>query len=227
MVTFEVFEKEMQSGVRIDLQNDEVRTEAGALYYMRGSIEMDAKMPTVGGMFKSMLTKEKAVRPTYKGTGEIYLEPSFGTFTIFELDGSQEWVLDKGAYYASEMSVNVEMFTNKAIQGLFSGEGFFQTKVSGTGKVVVSSQGPLEKIELTNDKLVVDGSFAVARTAGLEYRVQKASKGLFGSVISGEVFVNTFTGSGTVYIAPAPHRFMYLQNSFAGIMTALSARKGS
>ena len=225
MVKFELIEKEMRNLVKVTLENDSVRTEAGAMYYMKGPIEMTStQMGGVGGMFKSMLSGESIVRPVYEGTGELYLEPSYGVFTIFDLEG-EEWILDKGAYYASEMSVEVGVFTNKAISGMFSGEGFFQTKVSGSGKVVVSSQGPLETVELNNDKLVVDGKFAVARTGNLEYRVQKASKGLFSTVISGEGLVNTFTGTGKVLLAPVAHRFSYLEGQFGSIMTALSSQK--
>lgn len=225
MVKFETVEKEMRNMVKITLENDTVRTEAGAMYYMKGGIEMaKADMGGIGGIFKSMMSGESIVRPTYEGTGELYLEPSYGVFTIVDLAG-EEWILDKGAYYASEMSVEVGIYTNKAISGLFSGEGFFQTKVSGSGKVVIASQGPLEEVELNNDKLVVDGRFAVARTGNLEFRVQKAAKGLFSSVISGEGFVNTFTGTGKVLLAPVPHRFSYLEGQFGSILTALASGK--
>jgi len=87
-----------------------------------------------------------------------------------------------------------------AINALFSGEKWFQTVVTGTGKVIIISAGPLEKIELNNETLVVDGSCSVARTSGVELKVQKSAKSIFSSIISGEGWVNSFTG--TVLIAP-------------------------
>ena len=216
MVTFEIEKKENQRLVRIDLNNDAVRIEAGAMYYMLGKITIQAKTPSMGGMFKSMLTSESIVRPVYRGTGQLYLEPTFGEFTIFDL-GGEEWILDKGAYYASEMSVNVEIFTNKAISGMFSGEGFFQTKVAGKGKVVICSRGPLEKIELKNDKLVVDGSFAVARTGNIDFRMEKATKGFLSTAASGEGIDNTFIGTGTVLIAPVPYNHAYIESQFSSL----------
>ena len=215
-VHFSIEEKEMLKMVKVEMQNATIRCEAGAMYYMLGNLEIESKMPSAGGLLKSMVTKETAFKPTIKGTGTVYLEPSFGMFTILELNNEQ-WILDKGAYYASEMGIEVGMWTNKAVSGLFSGEGFFQTQVSGTGKVIVVSNGPLEEIVLNNDKLVVDGSFAVARTAGIQFTVNKATKGLFSSWTSGEGIVNTFTGTGKVLIAPAANRYVSLMNYLGSI----------
>ncbi len=100
---------------------------------------------------------------------------------------------------------------------MFSGEKWFQTIVAGTGKVVITSAGPLEEIELTNDKLIVDGAFAVARTSGIELKVAKATKGIFSTVISGEGIVNTFSGTGKVLIAPVDNYFNTLIHSIRSI----------
>lgn len=223
MLQFDVVTKENARLVKITMDNDQVRLEAGAMYYMQGNLELDAQMPSVGGFLKSLVTSEKAVRPVCKGTGVLYLEPSYGEFTIFDMAG-EEWILDKGAYYASEMGVEVTAEVNKALTGFFSGEGFFQTKVRGSGKVVVHSYGPLERIDLTNDKLVVDGSFVVARSASLNFEVSKATKGIFSTLISGEGLVNTLTGTGSVYICPVQNLNSFLKNELGGLRSLLSAK---
>ena len=210
-VTFEVEEREFLKMVRVDLQNSAFRYESGGMYYMRGNLELEANLPSAGGFLKSMVTKEHAVKPVIRGSGTVYLEPTFGEFTVLDLKG-EEWILDKGAYYASEMGIEIGVFTNKAFSSLFSGEGFFQTRINGYGKVVIISNGPLELVELNNDKLVVDGSFAVARTAGINLSVAKAAKGMFSSWTSGEGIVNTFTGTGKIYIAPVANRYITLFN---------------
>ncbi len=213
---FEVVEKEMLKFVKVELDNSALRYESGGMYYMQGNLELEANIPTAGGFLKSMVTKEHAVKPLIRGTGTVWLEPAFGEFTIVDLKG-EEWILDKGAYFASEMNVEIGSFTNKSLSGLFSGEGFFQTKVSGFGKVVIYSNGPLEMVELNNGKLVVDGSFAVARQASVQLSVARASKGIFGSMISGEGIVNTFTGTGKILIAPAANRYVTMINYLSSI----------
>jgi uncharacterized protein (AIM24 family) len=208
-VKFEVEEKEFLKMVRVELQNSAFRYESGGMYYMRGSLELEANLPSAGGFLKSMVTKEHIVKPVIRGSGTVYMEPTFGEFTILDLKG-EEWILDKGAYYASEMGIEIGLFTNKAFSSLFSGEGFFQTRVSGIGKVVIISNGPLELVELNNEKFVVDGPIAVARTAGINLSVAKATKGIFSSMTSGEGIVNTFTGTGRIYIAPVANRYITL-----------------
>jgi uncharacterized protein (AIM24 family) len=69
----------------------------------------------------------------------------------------------------------------------------------------MTAQGPVETVQLQGDRLVVDGNFAIARTGALNYRVEKATKSLMGSVTSGELLVNVFEGTGTVLLAPVPY----------------------
>lgn len=221
---FEIVKADYYQMPKITMSNSDVVLESGALHYMIGSLAIDAQMPSVGGFLKSALTKEKAVRPHYRGTGVVYLEPTFAQCNIMELRG-EEWILDKGAFLACDCTVQVGMYTNKSLTGLFGGEGFFQTSVSGVGKVIYLSQGPLEVIQLVQDTLVVDGSFAVARTGSLEFKVEKATKGLFSSLASGEGMVNTFSGTGTVMIAPVPNRFLTMSREFGGLFAAIRAIK--
>lgn len=218
---YEVIKKGYLNMPKISINNSEVTLESGVMHYMRGNIEIDAKMPSIGGFFKSKLTGENVVRPKYRGTGDIFIEPTFSDINFLDLNG-EEWILDKGCYLASDSSVEVGMYTNKAVAGFFSGEGFFQTSVKGYGKVVYSSQGPVEKIELKGETLTVDGSFAVARTASVQFEVAKATKKLFSSWISGEGIVNKFSGYGTIYLAPVPNNFVTLMHQFGGIYSAIS-----
>ena len=55
--------------------------------------------------------------------------------------------------------------------GFSSGEGLFQTKVEGTGTVILKAQGKIQAINLNDQKLVVDGSFAVARQAHMSMNI--------------------------------------------------------
>ena len=225
-LNFEVVEKEMLKFLKVELENSALRIESGGMYYMQGNLELEAVLPTPGGFIKSIVTREHVVKPVIRGTGIVWLEPAFGEFTILELKG-EEWILDKGAYFASEMNVEIGSFTNKSLSGLFSGEGFFQTRVSGSGKVVIYSNGPVETIELNNGKLVVDGSFAVARQGSVQLTVARANKGIFGSVISGEGIVNTFTGTGKVLIAPAANRYVTMINYLSSIHQRVMQIKNS
>jgi uncharacterized protein (AIM24 family) len=215
MAKFEIVELEGVRLVKASLNNETVRTESGALYYMLGGITMESKAPSLGGLLKSMASGESIFRPTYTGTGTVFLEPSLGGFHILDLAGAT-WILESGAYWASEGSVTVDAFREKAWTAFKSGEGFldFQTKVSGQGLVVLNAQGPVQEVVLNNEKLVVDGNYVVARPLGMSYSVERAAKSLLGSVTSGEGFVRVYQGTGTVLMAPVPY---WRQRMYTGL----------
>ena len=60
----------------------------------------------------------------------------------------------------------------------------------------------IQKIELKNEKLSVDGNFALLRTAGVNFKAEKSSKTWVGTAVSGEGLLQTFSGTGTVWLAP-------------------------
>lgn len=216
MAEIEIIEQNMYRMIKIQLENESFRIESGAMYYYRGELEMEAKAPSLGGFLKSVVSSESTVKPVYTGTGELYLEPSFSDYHTLDLAG-EEWILDSGAYICSEMGVEVEAFKNKALAGIFSGEGLFQTKVSGEGKVVIESRGPVIEIGLNEENLVVDGRFAIAREASVGFEVEKSSKKLFGTILGGEGLVNRFSGSGKVLLAPLPNAYSTFAANFREI----------
>jgi uncharacterized protein (AIM24 family) len=224
MADFQIIEQEGVRLVKCTLMQETVRTESGALYYLRGAITMESKAPSMGGLFKALATGETIFRPTYTGTGELYLEPSLGGFHVMECGGRQ-WILENGAYWASEAAVTVDIHREKTLTALKSGEGFmdFQTKVGGRGKVVLNAQGPVEVLELNHDRLVVDGRYVLARSDSVRYSAERATKSLFGSFTSGEGFVRIYEGSGTLLFAPIPYWRQRLFHAIAGAGGASAA----
>lgn len=195
--------------VRISLRNSEAVAEAGALHFMHGTISLESATGGLGGMMKkmasNMLSGEATFKPRYRGTGQIYLEPTFGHFLLIRLDG-EEAIVEKQMFYASEGTVEVGVAMQKNISsGLFGGEGWFQTSVRGQGWCVLSSPVPAEEIVrvvLKDEKLSVDGSFALLRKGKIEFKVEKSTKSLIGTATSGEGLLQTFSGTGEVWLAP-------------------------
>jgi uncharacterized protein (AIM24 family) len=224
MATFEIIETQGLKMVKANIANETIRAEAGALHYMRGMINLESKTPSAKGFLKSMVTQESIFRPTYTGTGEIYFGPPiFGEYSFLDLE-NEGWILDKGACVCSDVGIEVGVFANTAITGLVSGEGFFQTQVKGTGRVVIQSPGPLETIELDSERLAVDGSFAVARQSHLDLKVQRAAKGILGSMTSGEGLLNIIEGTGRVLLSPVPNLYVNLVREVrSGLPTSASS----
>ncbi len=195
--------------VRITLNNDEAIAESGALHFKRGHIELESKIGGVSGLGRAMMnkfvTREAAVIPRYRGTGEIYLEPSFSHFLLYQLRG-EELICDKGMFYCGQGSLEVGVAMQRNVSSaLFGGEGLFQTRISGTGVCVFESPVPASevlRIDLKDETLQVDGNFALMRTGRIEFSVEKSTKSLIGTITSGEGLLQTFRGTGAVWLAP-------------------------
>jgi uncharacterized protein (AIM24 family) len=197
--------------VRITLNNGTLTAESGALQFMKGNIELSSGLGGSGakgflkGLASSVLTNESMVKPQYKGSGVIYLEPSFKHYMIMQLE-KEEIIADKGLFYCCESSVSVSAQSMKNISSaIVGGEGLFQTKVSGTGLCVFEIPVPeneLVELELKNETVQVDGNFTLFREGNIDFTVEKSTKSIFGSVASGEGLLQTFRGTGKVIIAP-------------------------
>lgn len=193
--------------VKITLKKGAVKLESGALYFMKGRIEVANK--AAKGFLKNLgtnlLSGEKMFKPEYSGTGEIWLEPSFGHYMLVDLE-EDEIIVDKGMFYACESGMEVTAVTQKNISSaMFGGEGFFQTRIKGTGIVVLSIPVPLDEImvyQLDNEDLKVDGNFAVLRRGNIQFSVKMITKGVIGTLTSGEGLLQTFSGTGEVWLAP-------------------------
>jgi uncharacterized protein (AIM24 family) len=205
MAEFEVCELEGMRWVQITLRDETVRAEAGALSHMQGDIRITARLPSIGSAIKSMISDESVVRPSYTGTGTIHLEPSMGGYHTFEVAG-ESWILENGAYWASDGGVQLGLFRERVWASIWAGEGpiDYQTKVSGEGRVVLNAPGPVEEVSLDGDRLVVEGKLVIARTEAIDYRVRRATK-FFQSFISGESAVRTYQGKGRALVCWTPY----------------------
>ena len=58
------------------------------------------------------------------------------------------------------------------------------------------------EMNLQDETLQVDGSFALLRTGDVVFTVEKASNSYVGAVTSGEGLLQTFRGTGKVWVAP-------------------------
>lgn len=193
--------------VRVTLRDSRLRIEPGALYYMEGDLQMEAS--TGGGLLKGLARKafsgESLFVNEIVGTGVIYLEPTFGHFMLVEVN-DDEFTVDKSLFYAGTSGLDISATAQKNVSSaLFGGEGLFQTKIAGSGVAIIYSPVPRKEIQaftLNDSKLSVDGNFALMRTSGVTFKAEKSSKSWVATSVSGEGLLQTFSGTGTVWVAP-------------------------
>ena len=213
------------------INNNGVKIEAGAMSYFQGPLQVQTGLnranKVVNQFFTGKLTGEKMVMPEYIGSGMLVLEPSFKHFLTIKLNPGEQMVCDKGMFFAASTSVQVEpCFAGNVSGSLLGGEGVFQQLITGPGVVILESPVPMEevnRVQLNNDILRVDGNFALLRTGNIQMSVEPVSQSLVGSAMSGEGFVNVFRGTGEVWLAPTLKAYdaINLASYYGGDVTAV------
>lgn len=194
--------------VKVHLASGEsLKAESGAMVAATPTIDVESKME--GGLLKALsrkvLTGEhfffQTLRAT-RGAGEVLLAPTVpGEIVILELDGVNEYLVQKDGFLAGAESIAIESKMQSLSRGLLGGEGFFILKVGGTGTLVLNSFGAIHRVELKPDEeYVVDNAHLVAWTATTSYKIERAAAGWISSFTSGEGFVCRFRGPGLVLI---------------------------
>lgn len=201
--------------VRVTLRNGRLRNEPGTLYYMYGR-DLEMKASTGGGVFKAVkrraVSGESFLVNEIHGSGQIYLEPSYGHFILRELE-NEDMIVDRSLFYAGSGDLDISSKMVSASAAVAGGEGLFQTSIAGTGVAVLFSHVPadeIQKITLNNETLSIDGSFAMMRTGGVKFTVKKSSRSWAATSVSGEGLLQTFSGTGSVWIAPTEEIYKQL-----------------
>lgn len=193
------------------MNGNAIRMQAGAMQWIAGQVEMSSNVRGVsdflGKAIKGAATGESAAKPLYQGYGYVMLEP---TYKYILLENVANWgtgiVIDDGMFLACDASLQESIVARRSISSaLLGGEGLFNLSLSGQGIAVLESPVPREElIELVmqDDVVKIDGNMAVAWSNTLQFTVEKSSKSLIGSAVSGEGFVNVYRGSGRILMAP-------------------------
>ena len=196
--------------VLIDLKGDSYTIQSGAMQWMSGDVSMTSGVKGVGNflgkMVSSAVTCESAVKPEYTGTGSLMLEPTYKHILLLDVAQWGSLVLDDGLFLACQSSLNQKVVARSNISSaVLGGEGLFNLSLSGNGIVALESPVPMDElisISLQDDCLKIDGNMAIAWSGSLNFTVEKSTKSLLGSAVSGEGFVNVYRGTGTVLMAP-------------------------
>lgn len=194
--------------------------QAGSMQWMAGHVKATTGIKGVGDfvgkMVKGAITKETAVKPEYVGNGILVLEPTYKYLILVDVGswGEKGMTIEDGIFYACSGTVKNKLTVRKTISSTVLGkEGFFNLSLVGEGVAALESNVPYEElieVELDNDELKIDGNLAVCWSSGLEFTVERSTKTLVGSAVSGEGLVNVYRGTGKVLMSPvAPTASLY------------------
>jgi uncharacterized protein (AIM24 family) len=207
MAHYTIEQTEGMRWVKVALAGDAVRTQRGALSYMRGDIALDVPLPSVRGIWVSLLSSESFFRPRFRGAGELILESSLGGYHVLHVCRGEDWVVEPGAFWCADEGVRLSVYRERVLTSFWAGEGFiwYKTRLHGAGTAVLASAGPVEEVELHDQRFVVDGALVVARTAGLHFTIRRPSRGVLGFFLSGEQSARVYEGSGRLLLSATPY----------------------
>ena len=209
--------------------------QAGAMQWMGGNVQATSGVKGLGDLFgkaiKGAVTKETAVKPEYIGEGFLVLEPTYKYIILQDVSkwGSVGMTIEDGMFLACDANVKRNIVARKTLSSaVLGGEGLFNMSLQGNGAIALESNVPedeLIEIELENDELKIDGNLAVCWSSNLDFTVERTTKTLVGSAVSGEGLVNVYRGSGRVLMSPvAPTDSLY---SSTNTLAAKAAAKNS
>lgn len=186
-------------------------TERGSMSWMTPNMQMETS--SNGGFGKAigrMFAGEALFQNRYTaqgGPGQITFASSFpGSIKVFNISPSNEMVVQKSGFLASEAGVELSVFFQKKLgAGFFGGEGFIMQKLSGNGIAFVEIDGhACEYVLEAGQSMVVDTGYLAAMTASCSIEIVSVP-GLKNKLLGGEGFFNTVVrGPGRIILQTMP-----------------------
>ena len=222
--------------VVIDINKDHSAViQAGSMQWMGGNVQATSGVKGIGDLFgkalKGAVTKESAVKPEYVGEGCLVLEPTYKYIILQDVSkwGAVGMTIEDGMFLACDARMKRNVVARKNISSaVLGGEGLFNMSLQGTGVVALESNVPeneLIEVELENDELKIDGNLAVCWSSNLDFTVERTTKTLVGSAVSGEGLVNVYRGTGRVLMSPVAPTSSLLEST--NTISAKAAAKNS
>ncbi|GET69645.1 TIGR00266 family protein [Streptococcus dysgalactiae] len=198
--------------VEIDLEaGDSIFLQQGSMVYHTPSVTLQTSLngrgsgfgKLVGAIGRSMVSGEsmfvtKAVAKDEHG--KLALAPSMpGQVISLEL-GINQYCLNEGAFLAMDGAAHYVMKRQSIGKVFLGGQGgLFVMSTQGEGTLLANAFGSIKKISLLEDSLTIDNAHVVAWSQELDYNIH-LENGLLQSFGTGEGIVNTFKGTGDIYV---------------------------
>lgn len=184
-------------------------TEKGSMCWMSPNMEMQTAAGGLGKAFGRMFSGESMFQNVYtaRGDGMIAFASSFpGSIRALEITPDKPVVVQKTAFLASEIGVELSIFFQKKMgAGFFGGEGFIMQKLSGSGTAFLEVDGYAVEYTLqAGQSIVVDSGNVCMVDATCTIDIQTV-KGVKNVLFGGEGLFNTVvTGPGKVVLQTMP-----------------------
>ena len=192
--------------IKLD-QGEGLTVEVGGMIAMSPHLQVETTSKSKGGSggimkgIKRMFSGESLFLNHFTANApsqDLIIGPKMiGDVVLHPLTGGS-LVVQGSSWLASAHSVDIDTTFQGLGAALFSGEGIFWVKCSGTGPVLLNSFGGIYEVDVDGE-YVVDSGHIVAFDDTLNLKVGKAASGWISSFLSGEGLVCRLQGQGKLY----------------------------
>ena len=190
-------------------KGEKMISDSGAMAWMDPCMKMETNGGGAGKIISRMFSGETLFRNSYTANkdGLIAFASSFpGKIVAIDVEPGKEVIIQKSAFLASEENVETSVFYNKKFSsGIFGGEGFILTKISGHGTCFIEIDGStVEYNLLPGQQMVIDTGYLAMMDATCKMDIQSVP-GLKNKFLGGEGLFNTVvTGPGKIVVQTMP-----------------------
>jgi uncharacterized protein (AIM24 family) len=186
----------------IELINDAVLVDAQTVAYVTGNIDLEASDNTFGTKFKSYFIGASVFKPTFRGTGKIYLNATLGSYHKFSLKNNEELLINPKVFIACRNSIEVKPQLNFSLKNFLTGVPLLSMYFKGTGSIMVVMPGPVQECALKEDKFVAIASEVAAYNTTLKVSREIVGKNWLGD----QKMAKVYRGTGSVFFSPIPNK---------------------
>ncbi len=204
----EILNRPASTAARVKLASGETLTaEVGAMIAMSTELQVETTSRSRGGGggilkgLKRLFSGESFFLNHFTATAdgqEIIVGPGLAGDIVRHTLSGGTLVAQGTSWLASSAGIDIDTTWQGLVSGMFSGEGLFWVKCSGSGDVLINSFGAIFEKEVDGE-YTVDTGHIVAFEDSLQFKVGKAGQSLIGSVLGGEGLVCKFSGRGKLY----------------------------
>lgn len=158
-------------------KGEKMISDSGAMSWMDPCMKMETNGGGAGKIIGRIFSGETLFRNSYTANkdGLIAFASSFpGKIVAIDVEPGKEVIIQKSAFLASEENVETSVFFNKKFSsGIFGGEGFILTKISGHGTCFIEIDGStVEYNLLPGQQMVIDTGYLAMMDATCKMDIQ-------------------------------------------------------
>lgn len=203
MIIYNVQNNGPSNQLVIEVINDMVFVEPTTIAYISGNLTLNANNGNWLNRIQSYFIGKKFFKPSFEGSGKIYMHATLGCYHKFTLKENEELVLTTKAFIACRNSVTITPVISLSLKNFLSGMPIVKTVIKGTGSVMVLMPGPIVKHELKDDRFVAYESDIAAYSNQITVTRNFAGKGWLDIA---HKMVQVYSGTGTIYFSPNPNK---------------------